>query len=1297
MEGLYGVLVVTVLCCIYTAKSNVCIYSDINSCSNCEDNITTQDIARYLEDLGADKEIKFKLCSDILPLKSLIAVEDRITFSITGKENGTTIKCEGDESGLKFVNVTNITLENFKLLKCGAEHNSTSMNISTKNTNLIFKCSVYLLNCSDITTRNILVRDGDGTGLYIFDGNGNVLIENCTFENNRALNTTTKVLPGGGGLHIEFTYCTPGGLTQDMCNEEANERTQNSSYTIRQCTFKDNNATSTNAINTSYVKTSRNNFQGLGRGGGVCIHFRGQAKNNTINISNCTFHHNSAIWGGGINVAFHDSSTSNAVNVEHTSFTNNIGYLNGGGGIDMGFSFSYLNNLQPYENNISFKDQPPKKNKISVSYCNLTNNSAKFGGGVLLYSDVSNNYDNLGNIMLFENCYIAENTAVLGAGVSVVTHTWDTLKIGFLLSPVFKDCTFELNKIKSSTLENNFEGKAIFFTVGIDIVFEGTTTFCKNRDTALYITSSNAIFAKNSQVLFVDNEGTTGGAIVLIGLASMVIKDNSTFNFTNNIARERGGAIFQVSYNQNDFIASKSCFIHYVGDKNLTERQIDFTFIGNQAGNLDKHNTSLYYGHSIYVTTLLPCYTGCQDRILNSMNETFECIANFNMVDGATYEVSTFGNKIIQFGNESKMFLIPGKPTELPIALIDELNNEVHTLYHVRVEGASNNSAISMAMEYSFISEKWIKLYGNPGDRANVVIETTSSREVNFSVEIEMLECPPGFFLKAESVNGQMNKLCACSTLYRIPVFSEITGCDMDNFTAVMMIGSWIGYKSEENGYGKEESIISGYCPIGYCYNDPSKRYTLPNNSDVFILNDKVCGTNRQGRLCGRCRSGLSSYYHSLSYHCNPSDKCSIGWLFYLLTEIIPITIFFIVIIYFEVNFTTGALNGLVFYFQITDSSTIITNGFIRYPSMISILIKIYRFLVGIFNLNFFNIEKFSFCLWKNAQTLDLLAFKFVTIIYSLFLVVLIIVLLRILSLRGLTQRFPKLFRRKFDEKRTIIHGLSGFFVLCYSQCTKTSLALLTPVRIYEKYDSTTAVLLNGELQFFGSRHLIYAIPALLFLILFGLIPPMLLLSYPLCYKIFGVLKISESRFVRCLCTCIPLEKLKPFFDSFQSSFKDEFRFFSGLYFIYRLLTLMVLLHTLSLTNYYFVILIQFLTMFCIHAVIQPYKERWHNILDSLIFTNLIFISAMTLYSYRRSIETVLISHKPINTVCTIQVIFLYIPIVYFLFNVCKKTLKEIKVQKKSTDENTGSNNFFQELSESLLMERKNSYYWQSN
>ena len=1285
MEGLYY-LTVAALCCVYPVETDVCIYSDVNTCSNCEDNITTLDIARYLEGLGADKEIKFKLCSDVLPLKSLIAIKDRITFSITGNENGTTIKCEGDMNGLKFVNVTNITLENFKLLNCGAEHNSTSMNISTKDTNLIFKCSVYLLNCSDITMRNIVVRDGDGTGLAIFDGNGNVLIENCTFENNRVLsgNTTTKVLPGGGGLYIEFTYCTPGGLTEHMCNGEANERTQNSTYyIIRQCTFKDNDATTVNASNTSYLRASRNNFQGLGRGGGVCIHFRGQAKYNSINISNCIFHHNSAIWGGGINIAFQDFPASNIVNLEHVNFTNNICSLNGGGGIDVGFLFR--------------DGYKPTNNQIYFYACEIVENSAEYGGGTLLYSSTSSDFTDLGNEIKFECSTWRGNTAIFGAGINIATHTWDTLKRGLLPLPVFIDCTFEsnyvINNYVNSIDEHHLEGKAAFITIGVDVKFKGTTTFHNNNGTALYVTSSNAIFAENSTVEFTGNEGTAGGAIFLIGLASIEINDNSVFSFTDNKATGNGGAILQVSYNKNDYVGSKACFIQYAGNKNLTERQIDFIFYGNQAGDRSKNETSYSYGHSIHATTLFPCSTGCLEKTINEKSEVFECFANIRMENTSDYEISTMGEKITPQFNKSRIYVIPGKQIELPINLTDELNNEVSALYHVTIKNTLH-SQVSVALEYSYISNKWIKLFGNPGDRANLTIETTYIREVAFTIEVYLQQCPPGFYMKEfQSVDGFIRKYCSCSATHTDKVYEGIKECSTEDFTAKLTIGYWIGYKINHNNdmngdYGKEENLISGYCPHGFCSNNGITSYTLPNNANVLDLDLLICGKSRTGVLCGRCRGNLSSYYHSATYDCNHSDKCSFGWLFYLLSEIVPVTIFFIIIILFDINFVAGAINGLVFYFQITDSSIIVTNSFIKCPPVITTFVRVYSFLIGIFNLNFFNIDELSFCLWRNAQTLDLLAFKYVTVVYSLLLVVLIIGSLRVCNVRRVTRKFPKLFGREINIKTSVINGLSGFFILFYSDCTKTSLILLTPIEIIGKKNSSTAVLYNGELSYFDASFLLYAIPAILFLVLIGLVPPLLLLSYPLCYKIFGVFKISESGFVRCLCACIPLERLKPFFDSFQCSFKDEFRFFSGLYFIYRLLTLVMFAFTRNLLDFYTMVQLQFLIILCLHAIVQPYKKRSHNILDALIFTNILIINAMTLYNYKRSLE--IVDYVTwINTVCTIQAIFLYLPLVCLVLYFCKKMLIKLKGIKLLQCERVKDDVHVNELSESLLLERR--------
>lgn len=132
----------------------------------------------------------------------------------------------------------------------------------------------------------------------------------------------------------------------------------------------------------------------------------------------------------------------------------------------------------------------------------------------------------------------------------------------------------------------------------------------------------------------------------------------------------------------------------------------------------------------------------------------------------------------------------------------------------------------------------------------------------------------------------------------------------------------------------------------------------------------------------------------------------------------------------------------------------------------------VYDMLVSIFNLKFFHHRDLSFCLWYyKAQTLDLLTFKYVTIVYSL---VLVMTIIGVRNLGRLTQKFqyPRICGWKLDTKSTVIHGLSGFLVLCYSECINISLLILTPVTVINANKDFTAVLLNGELEYFKGKHM---------------------------------------------------------------------------------------------------------------------------------------------------------------------------------------------------------------------------------
>lgn len=152
-------------------------------------------------------------------------------------------------------------------------------------------------------------------------------------------------------------------------------------------------------------------------------------------------------------------------------------------------------------------------------------------------------------------------------------------------------------------------------------------------------------------------------------------------------------------------------------------------------------------------------------------------------------------------------------------------------------------------------------------------------------------------------------------------------------------------------------------------------------------------------------------------------------------------------------------------------------------------------------------------------------------------------------------------------------------------------------------------MLYNGELTYFRERHLIYAIPSVVILATFGLVPPFLLIAYPLCYKVLALLKLNESKFSRVLCTYIPLEKMKPLFDSFQSSFKDRYRFFSGLYFIFRLLALGIQGISDNPPVFYAAIQVQTIMVFALHVVFQPYKRMRHNIIEGLFLFDLVLIT----------------------------------------------------------------------------------------
>ena len=1183
--------------------------------------------------------LTIKFCSEFR-LESVLITANRDTVIVEGSGMPSKLTCHQEDTGIYIHKVTDLKLRDIQLISCGNQYRVHMDNLTS---------SVYIINCTDVTIERFSVTNSHGNGVTMLNNRGEIMIEDSTFESSSM--TKSGMTSGGNGLHIELSYCGSRNSLSDHCMN-----INHSQYRIRRCYFKGNNASDIYTNENLFLDKDGSLDRNLGKGGGVCIVIDGYSTGNSIQVEDCNFTANSAKWGGGLYLVVQEASQDNSISFTSCSFINNTCDSYAGGGATVGYQ--------------SFNSNQPKDNSITFRSCIFEGNHAQHGGGMSFYSTPSHISSNK---LEFYGCNWSSNTAIFGAAVKVSPDALQLQIYDLKVKISFTNCNFTSNHIIESHSvgsDKSYEtGKYAFLSVGCNILFKGDIIFNDNNGTALCMKSAKVEFSSPSNAQFSNNRGFQGGAMSLLGISTCIFNHDSKFTFKNNFAERAGGAIFQKSYDNDLNIISRSCFLEYSGNFITDNKNVTFLFQNNTASEGGRNATRLgLYGHSIYATTIRHCF------ILPgyTLEENFRCIGNFTFIDKNEYDVSTAGNEIN--GSDSTMRVIPGKIMKLPVMTLNELSKEVSAIYLVSVN-SFQNSNVSVDSAFTYASNKLVKFYGNPGDKANIVLETVSTRRIVYNLNIKIEHCPPGY------ANNKSLRKCECS--------KKIMGIhSCNNFEVKLYKSYWIGYSNNcydnltENEFGEEDDILFSFCPSGYCGNSLNNKIVLPQTSSMSALNKAICGKNRTGVLCSKCREGYVLHYHGYDRYkpCRSKDNCKIGWLLYIISEIIPTTILFAVVMVFNISFTDGVISGCVFFFQV--STTMSINQSVWFPRYAFNGLQGYRFFSRIFHLDYFAIDSFSFCLWETATALDLIAFKYITILYASTLVVAIITAFKYCHSKRLNEILIKMKGESATStKATIIHGVSGFLVICYSECIRISLLLLTPVKLHAVKDNMSHHLVSfydGEAKFFQDKHLLYAILALLIILIVGVLPPLILISYPLCYKVLALLKISETKFTKLLCKCIPLEKLKPFFDSFQSSYKDEYRFFSGLHFFYRLIALIAYANA-NLNVYYCILQVEFAIILTAHCICQPYKKRWHNILDALLFMILSTVNAISLFNYHlihRSNQQCII-----NKTTTILVILLYVPIIYVAVITAVnifKLVKKLYANRKSNAHKNETNNYLE-------------------
>ena len=1177
---------------------------------------------------------------------------DWTDFAIMGKGMDTSMITCVEEVGFTFLSSTRIVFRNLTIKNCSRVHNSTSKNFTTNGqasnseplSFVQFWVGVYFLSCGDIIMDQIKISDANGVGVVMYNCNGTNTFNHSIFELNFR---EGDPLSRSGGVAIEFSYCWPGD-TNCKNNVTPSFQVIQSTYTFYKCQFQYSNDLSGIEYNIPIVPYPHGaEHMAFGKGGGLSVIFKGKSSGNSITIDSCTFHDNAAQWGGGLYTSFADQSINNTLTVIQSDFYMNENPCSGnsrewqqsGGGAQIDF-FYY-----PADNKVWPGYQPKVlRNSVSFYHTTFATNMACWGGAVSIVISRETPGQSLTNSVLFDGCRFQYNQASLALAVDVSVLQPDIVTSnGLLMAPVFKDCQFVENRLTFTDATNFQLGIGTVFANLVSLNFTGHNEFSYNDGTALVVSGAYVTVSESSTLTFDSNGGRRGGAIAFIGNSWLVAYSNTRVTFTNNSAETLGGAIYSVHFGEHDLMYKQNCFFqYYKATVHPSKWNATFTFSKNQVNN--KPN-------SIYTTSLLPCiWPKSSNQELNIISDTF-CGHPWIFDDNASCktEIST-GPSDLQLPNlHTSIKAVPGWKTELPVTAVDDYDHVIQTVLTAVPLTSGDGGNIGVSNLTKYIADNKIIVHGVNKTKPNILLRTLDPKVISSQLGVEILNCPPGYSPQNCSDNPNMVCNCVCTYSY------HGVGCSNESHSVTVFRYDCLTYWHEVSG----TVFVSGRCP----YHLSDTVFDSFNN----FTEDRICGElNRQGTLCSRCRNDTNDKYgvsvNSYDFRC---IKCNerYSWLLYILAELVPIIIFFIVVAFFNVSAASGPMNAFVFFSQMVTvpyfhNPHTFTFGIFFFNDNLTvsrILLAFITFPYSIWNLDFFTTSLIpGFCLDDRLHTLDVIGLKYLNAFLPLLLIIICYILIELhgrnyRSIRYMWRPFRSCLKKIYknrEPKTSIIDAFATFLLLSYSKIMYISFSLFAPGYLYDYSRRKEGVYFyfDASQEMFSGKRAVLVIFAMVVFILCMILPPIFLILYPMrCFQ-----RIIDK---------LPFKiAVRTFADAFNGDFRDgtckdgkrgngDCRRYAGYYFLFRVIMFSVYISEATWRDQFFIQQVLFSIAIVLFSAVRPYKVDFYNKLDTAFFLLLSIMNAFSSYNSQLYYEYNIIS-KP---VFWINYFLTFLPLVYII------------------------------------------------
>ena len=479
------------------------------------------------------------------------------------------------------------------------------------------------------------------------------------------------------------------------------------------------------------------------------------------------------------------------------------------------------------------------------------------------------------------------------------------------------------------------------------------------------------------------------------------------------------------------------------------------------------------------------------------------------------------------------------------------------------------------------------------------------------------------------------------------PDFKSFLSCDPQTCDWLLLNGYWAGNTSVGG------PLLVGGCPLGFCVSNASGDHIWIPSDMTYAISDFACNqTNRMGILCASCKPGFAPAINTETFDCVPCDSRSsrVNWIYYVLSVYVPLFAVFLLIIVFNVSLTSGPLNAFILYAQVV-ATTLNFNAqgassfTLVYGAGSTAFEKSYQIPYDLFNLNLFVSLLPPYCLSESLNTLDIIALKYLEALFAVLMIALITLVIWCQDRFKCASNFKcRCYhcckRRKSKMATSLVQAFAAFVLLSYNRLCLITIVLLAPVRIVNKLIQTVEmrVYYNGDMLYADSYYSIrYKLLGFLFLLLL-IILSITLLHYPVRWLDWLVGK------VRCLRSVYPTVSIAILLDTFQGCFKDNRRYFAGLYLALRLL----LFFAFSLTLLQQLLLQQVIITIYIFLIgfLQPYKRKYINYLDISIFLNMALVNMLEFYiASTNQAET---DRMPLVICIVFESILIFLPLAYF-------------------------------------------------